>query len=112
MKFPSPPVLADQTTRLAAMRACVLVLLLVVAQLGALGHALGHFKAGDDGGQAPETFCEWCAAYAQSGSALPAAGVAPLPAPIFAADTFAAPILPVRGVSFLAYRSQAPPALS
>lgn len=112
MKFPSPRVLADPPTRLAAMRACVLVLLLVVAQLGALGHALGHLKAGGDGGQAPETFCEWCGAYAQSDSALPGSAAAPLPAPVFAADEFAAPLLAVRGVSFLAYRSQAPPTLS
>ncbi len=96
----------------SVLRACALVLLLVVAQLGAMSHALGHLKSGDDGGRAPEAFCEWCATYAHGGDAVPG-GAAPLRlAAASVADELlvAAPLL--RPFPFVAYLSQAPPPLS
>lgn len=99
-------------TLLSLLRACALVLLLVVAQLGALSHALGHLKSGDDGGQTPETFCEWCATYAHGGDALPGGCASPLLASASVADELPMAEAPLHPFPFVAYLSQAPPSLS
>ncbi len=112
MKFPAFHLLKNQVSRLAVLRTCVLVALLVVAQLGAFGHLLGHFKAAHDGGQAPEVFCEWCAAYAQTGAAPPASTAVVLPVLVFTVEAFSPSVLPPRPLRFVAYLSQAPPILS
>lgn len=93
-------------------RSLLLALLLTLVQLGAFTHALGHLKEGGDAGRAAETVCEWCAAYAQTGNALPSGGL-PLPLVDAAEATSVLPLLaPLRTVRFHAYLSQAPPRLS
>ncbi len=96
----------------AHLRSLLLLLLLTVAQLGAFSHALGHLKENGQDGRVPETVCEWCAAYAECGAALPAPAGFPPPdfttAPAAPADAAAS----LRVVAFCAYRSQGPPALS
>lgn len=96
----------------ALLRSFVLVLLLAVAQLGALAHALGHLQGDEGQGHAPETFCAWCAAYAQSGNAVPSAPAAPHFATAFVAPPLSLPAASMRQAVFFAYLSQAPPPLS
>lgn len=96
----------------AMWRALVLWLLLVVMQWGALWHTLGHLSAADGQAGLPEAACVWCAAYAQSGSALPATPAAPARVTAFAIHDCALPDAPVCPVVFLAYLSQAPPQFS
>lgn len=93
------------------IRTLVLAMLLVLAQIGAISHALSHLADGSDGGP-PGGVCEWCVACTHLTDAAPgadAARIAPpqglTPAPI--AETGCTGI-PCR----LAYRSQAPPRLS
>lgn len=96
----------------AFLRGFVLVLLLVVAQLGALAHALGHLQGDDGQGHAPETVCVWCGAYAQSGSAVSSAPVAPHFAAALPPHEVPLPAARLRQAVFHAYLSQAPPPLS
>jgi hypothetical protein len=56
--------------RAAATRILLLALLLLVAQLGATVHTIGHAVKGDDEG-APEPVCELCAAYGHLAAAAP-----------------------------------------
>lgn len=112
--FPSFPMFSVASRNYPALlRSFVLVLLLAVAQLGALAHALGHLQ-GDEGqqGHAPETFCVWCAAYAQSGNAVPSAPAAAHFATAFVAPPLSLPAASMRQAVFFAYLSQAPPPLS
>lgn len=96
----------------ALLRSFVLVLLLAVAQLGALAHALGHLQGDDGQGHATETACVWCAAYAQSGNAVSSAPVVPHFAVALPLHDLPLPAVRLRPAVFHAYLSQAPPPLS
>ena len=94
----------------AWLRTFTLALLLILTQLGALTHALGHLK--DTQGKPAETFCEWCVAYAQGAHAAPGVPLAsPLTSPCPTFDA-ARPVPPLRQAVFFAYLSQAPPLYS
>lgn len=93
------------------LRGTLLLLLLSLAQLGALTHALGHLQHNENSehGRAADTLCTWCAAYAQGSHAVSSAAVH---LPDFAGATclplFFAITAP-RPQACHGYQSQAPP---
>ncbi len=92
----------------AMIRRLLLIMLFLLAQAGALGHAIGHASEPEDQGLDHQTACELCMAYAPLGAGVASTPIAHSPPPaLFHFNSV--PLPGTFAVFRRAYLSRAPP---